>query len=321
MPNPLPVFVLGAAGFIGRTLISEARANGRTVLALTRNKDAQTELSALGATAMFGCVEEPGPWIDAAREAPVLIDLVQPPLPKRIGLREIRMASLKRQALTAALLGALQRIPVAERPLLMQVSGIDDLAPDGLGCVSHISQPRAIPVGFGHIGLPVRQLVDASGLAATHVCLGTVYGPGKAFSSRIIPGLATGRFPIVGRGNNRMPLVHVQDAARALLFLADLGVHALAGRTNVVTDGTSTTQREFLSATAQMVGASPPRRIPAWIAAWAAGRILVEVMTRDVAGDPSTWASTGFNFLYPSYHSGMPATLKALGLQPAVSIA
>ncbi len=302
--------VLGGTGFIGREVVRRAVQDGWEVTALGRSDRAVAELRELGAMAVKGDAGAPSGWVEAARGAKALIDLVQPPLPGRIGLRQIRRMARERVEASRAYLGALAALPPGERPRVISVSGVDDLGPDDRGRVSQRSPLRERPVGFAHVGLAVRLEVERSGLPATWVHLGTVYGPGKAFGEKILPALARGRQPILGGGANRVALVHVADAAAALVHLA--GLEQAAGRGYVVADGAGTTQRELLEHAASLLGGPRPRRIPLWLASLVAGRVLVEVMARDVAADPSALLETGFAFRYPSHLAGMAATVEAL---------
>ncbi len=114
--------------------------------------------------------------------------------------------------------GVLQALPPGA--LLFSVSGTDDFAE---GTVSHRSAFFAgDPQGFARIGLRVRAELLASQRPFASIHLGTVYGPGKLFASKLFPGLAKGRLPVIGNGRNRLPLVHVEDVARALVHLTTL---------------------------------------------------------------------------------------------------
>ncbi|OGW60612.1 MAG: hypothetical protein A2V83_11525, partial [Nitrospirae bacterium RBG_16_64_22] len=307
------MLLLGGTGFIGREVVRVAQEAGWHVGALSRSDVGDVLLRGLGATPVRGDAAEPWGWVEEARGAAVMIDLVQPPLPARLGRAEIRAVSRLRQVVTRRWLEALAGLPPAEQPRLLSVSGVDDLEPDGEGRVSHRSALRARPVGFGHIGIPVRRLVEASGFGATYVHLGTVYGPGKGFADHLLPALAERKQPIMGSGANRLPLVHVSDAAMALVHLAGLDAAVVVGRTFVVSDGAGTTQRELFENAAGLLGAKPPRRIPRWLASLIAGRILVEVMARDVDVDPSALMESGFALRFPTHREGMAATVRELG--------
>jgi hypothetical protein len=143
--------------------------------------------------------------------------------------------------------------------------------------------------------------------------LGTVYGAGKAFAARIFPDLAAGRLRLPGKAVNRMALVHVEDAARALLHLAKLGAPRIIGRSFVVADGHPVTLAEFMSFAAKKLGGPPPKSAPAAMARLFAGTALFETITRDIAARPSALLETGFKFKYPSYREGLPPSIQQLG--------
>lgn len=308
------VFILGGTGFVGAETVREAVQQGVSVTALARSEEAAERLRALGAVAVRGDAADPAGWIDAARGADVLVDLVQPELPRRIGRREIERVAQARRATTRALLAALAGLPEAGRPLLVSVSGTDDLAPDAEGRIAEDAPLRVAPVGFGHVGVPVRRAIEASGLAATFVHLGTVYGPGKSFADTVFPRLARGRLRLPGDGRNQLPLVHVRDAARALVHLAGLGRARLTGRTWVVVDEAGgASLAAFFDTAAERMGVPAPGRVPGWIARPLLGAILLETMTRDLQARPAALLASGFQFTYPTVDEGLPATLAALG--------
>lgn len=313
------LFILGATGFIGRATVASAIEAGWRVTALARSDEGAARLRTAGARPVLGDVAWPDAWIDEARGATALIDLVQPKLPTRMSRSAIAKVSQERQAGTAGILTALRGLPAAERPLLFSISGIDDLHADGRGVVDHRSPLRDGPRGFGRIGIPVRRLIEQSGLETAYLYLGFVYGPGKVFAAQYVDGLRAGKAPVVGRGDNYLPLTHVEDAARAIVHLAGQPRAALVGRNVVITDGADPTQRALLDYTAGLMGVKRASRAPAPLVALVAGRVTVEVITRDVHADPAALRATGFAFRYPSYREGVPATLAALGYVPGAA--
>jgi nucleoside-diphosphate-sugar epimerase len=324
------LFMTGAAGFIGHETAKEAVKAGWQVKALVQSGESAASLREIGARPVVGDVHQPLAWMAEAQDATALIDLVQPQLPKHLGQKEIEALAAERLEMTRSLLEALAGLPAGKRPLLIAVSGADDLQPDAQNVISHDSTLRAQPRGFAHMGIPKRKLIEASGLDATYVYFGNlVYGPGKVFAEQYVAGLKHGTAHVIGDGKNRLPMVHVTDAARALVHLAILahantqvdGMAALAvtnvvGRTILAMDGADTTQRMLLDATADAMGVKRPASVPAWVAARVVGSISVESMTLDVHADTSALRKTGFYFTYPSYREGVPATLALLGSLP-----
>ncbi|MER7130551.1 NAD-dependent epimerase/dehydratase family protein [Streptosporangium saharense] len=307
----MKLLVLGAGGFIGHTAVREAVLAGWEVVGLVRSDEAAQRVRRAGGTPRLFSVGDPATWAEAARGAHAVLDLIQPSLPGRLTGRAIGRVAAARRETTRGVLRTLLSLPEEERPLLVSVSGMDDLAPGPGRTVSHLSEPRETPVGFAHVGLPVRRLVEASGTPAVHVYLGNmVYGPGKGFGDLIVPGLANGGMPVPGTGRNRLPIIHVEDAARALAHVA--GLPEVAGRSFVATDGTVTTLGELFDETAALLGAGRPRRLPRWLTVPFAGGIAVQTLTLDVVADVSALTETGFAPRYPSYREGVAATLAEL---------
>jgi nucleoside-diphosphate-sugar epimerase len=323
------LFITGATGFIGHETVVEGVKAGWQVKGLIHSDRNAEALRKLGAQAVVGDVHQPQSWIAEARGATALIDLVQPKFPRSLSRKAIKALSSERQGMTRSMLEALRSLPSDQRPLFISASGADDLQPDAQNTISHDSVLRSRPRGYASIGIPVRKLIEASRLDATYVYLGNlVYGPGKVFAEQFVEGLRQGTARIVGNGHNRLPLTQVTDAARALVHLAGLaqanangegmGMAALAetdvvGRTFIAADGSDATQRMLLEATADAMGVKRPGSAPAWLAALVAGAISVETITLDVHADNSALRETGFEFRYPSYREGVPATLQALG--------
>src|SRR5262249_55176363 len=289
------VFILGATGFVGCATVEAALEAGLSVGAWAR-----AEAQAAGLRRRGVQVVAP-PSIPAAK---VVIDLIQPSLPRRLTDEVFIRAARYRVEVTRAVLPGLPR-----GALYFQVSGTDDFEK---GTVSHRSPFTARPFGFARIGLSVRGEVLASGIPFASLHLGTVYGPGKAFASTVFPRLAKGRLPVVGDGSNRLPLIQVEDAGRAILHLVHLDESRVLAHPWIVTDGTATTQRALLELGAELLGAPAPRSVPRWLASLFAGSVGAALFARDVPTDPSALLSAGFMLRYPSIATGLPATLARL---------
>lgn len=312
VPADRTIFVLGAAGFIGTEVIKQAVQQGSTVRALVRSEQAASTVEVLGATAVLGDARQPGAWLESLSQVGAVIDLVQPHLPNRLSAATLRAAVHDREAVARALIQGLVRLPAEARPRLLAVSGTSDLAPDDSGRVSDRSGCRARPVGFAHIGLAVRRLLLASSINVDFVHLGIVYGFGKAFA-RLLPQLLVGKVRVIGCGTNRLALVHVKDAARALVHIASLQRQPSGSRTWVVALEDGPTQLQLFSTAANVMGAPMPRRVPAWLASLLVGKRFVETLTTDVVADPSALLASGFHFEMPLLQVGLADTALALG--------
>ena len=314
------LFVIGGTGFVGVETIRQAVARGWEVRALVRSDGKAERVRALGATPVLGDAGAPDAWVDAARGASALVDLVQPELPGRIGTSDIEAVSRQRQTMTRALLSALDRLPPHERPLLVSVSGTDDLAPGPGGRIDERSPLKEPATGFGRIGIPVRRIVEAAATPAAFLYLGTVYGPGKSFATTVFPRLASGRFLVARRSGNQFPLIHVEDVARAIVHLLGLGTDRLAGTSWILVDEAGGSPLgAFFDEAARLMGVAPPRRVPGWLLSLFMGRPLFETFSRDLTTGPGALLATGFRFTYPTIRQGLPATLRELGYGDARS--
>ena len=173
--------------------------------------------------------------------------------------------------------------------------------------------------GFNPIGIPVRRLIEQSGITASFVYFGTIYGPGGVFGDAIFPALASGKWKNFGVGADRMILTHVDDAARGLVRIAGFGAPQIAGKTYVITDADPVDMEAFFGLAAHLMGVAKPGRVPKWMASLVAGHSLIEATLRATPFRPAYLDSPDFDLIYPSYRQGLPLALQALGLRRVVS--
>jgi len=312
LTSPTVLIVLGGSGFVGRHVIAEAIAAGCTVKALARSPGSARAVQAQGALAFLGDAERPLDWIDETAGAHAIVDLLQPKFPKRLGQRALARIAAERVRFTSGLVAALARLPDDRRPVLISVSGIDDLAPDAGGNISSDSPLRTNRHGFNPIGIPVRRAIEHSGVPAAFAYFSTVYGPGKGFADDVFPSIAAGTWKNFGAPSDRTALVHVDDAARGLVRIAQSAPAQIVGRSFVISDGDATGLNDFYDLAARLLGARAPGRVPGWLAKLVAGPALIETSICNTPVTTSADALPREQFRYPSYREGLPATLAAL---------
>lgn len=315
MTNPKTILILGAGGYLGATTVGEAVAAGHDAIGLVRSEAAAAKLRSLGAQPCIGDAARPQEWQSTLARADVVIDLIQPAFPKRLTIRALRTIADERVALTRALCVAIAALPADKRPVYLAVGGCDELvATDGVLGDLAARNPRL--VGGGRVGAPPYEILARSGIPFAAAYLGTVYGAGKAFASTILPDLAKGSFPIIGGGKNKLPLIHVEDAARALVHIAGLG-RAIVDRSFVVAHPCGSTSEAFFNAIAGELGARRPRHLPAWLVSLVAGRGAVELMSADARVAPDGLLQSGFAFRFPTLESGVRAMVASFRAQRA----
>jgi 2-alkyl-3-oxoalkanoate reductase len=130
---------------------------------------------------------------------------------------------------------------------------------------------------------------------------GAFYGPDTGmFDAALIEQIRRRRVPLIGGGSAWWSFLQIDDAAEATALAIELG----RGVYNIVDDDPAPVH-EWLPATAAMLGAKPPLRVPAWVARMAAGQHLVAMMTQSRAGSNAK-ARRELNWrpLHPSWRQG-----------------
>ncbi len=124
-------------------------------------------------------------------------------------------------------------------------------------------------------------VVGSRGVEGVVLRYGAFYGPHSGlFDGPFIGQLRARRAPMIGDGGGWWSFLHLDDAASATALAIETGA---AGVYNIVDDEPAPV-REWLPALAAMLGAKPPRRVPAWVARIALGEHLVAMMTESRAG-------------------------------------
>lgn len=132
---------------------------------------------------------------------------------------------------------------------------------------------------------------------------GGFYGPGNALGKggAMLEAVAKRQMPVVGGGSGIWSFLHIDDAARATALAVDRGT---SGIYNIVDDEPAPVS-EWLPYLADVLGARPPRRVPAWLARLIVGEAAVSMMTK-IRGSSNAKAKRelGWKLRYPSWRIG-----------------
>jgi 2-alkyl-3-oxoalkanoate reductase len=103
----------------------------------------------------------------------------------------------------------------------------------------------------------LERLIRQRGAPVTIVRPGWIYGPRDVASfARIARMIEARRMLLVGSGENHLPLIHVRDVAQGILLAST--APAATGRCYVLVNDEPVTQRQFLAAIAEELGAPAP---------------------------------------------------------------
>jgi nucleoside-diphosphate-sugar epimerase len=303
------VFVAGATGVLGRQIVPLLASAGHEVIGMGRRPSAviggtaarMVVADALDRNAVTAAVRaaEPDVVVNMLTAIPAQID------PRHMA-RQFTLTNRLRTEGTRNLMAAAAETGV-RRIIAQGLAYGYDPAP-GLATEDAPlwrDPPRQFAPNLHALVELERQTRDAGGLVLR---LGHLYGPGTiyAFDGSFVQQVRAGRVPVVGAGGSVFSFIHTRDVAAAVLTALDSDV---TGVLNIVDDD-PTPVAIWLPALAAMLGAPPPRYLPAVVARIAAGAWGTAFMTR-LRGADNTRARRTLRWRpdHPSWRDGLAMEL------------
>jgi nucleoside-diphosphate-sugar epimerase len=303
------VFVAGATGALGRHLVPGLVAAGHEVTATTRTPGKVAQLRAAGAApvvvdgldreAVIAAVAAAGPEV-IVHQMTALADVrsLRKPDQGFAATNQLRTRGTDNLLAAAAQAGtrrviAQSNVAANERsggPVKTEEDPLASRPPSKssartLAAIKHVEE--TVPLGAPE-GIVLRY--------------GGFYGPG---ASEILLDLVRKRqVPVIGGGTGISSFIEITDAAAATLAAVDRGA---PGVYNIV-DSDPAPVAEWLPYLAEVAGAKPPLRVPAWLGRLLAGEFVVAQMTSwRGASNEKARKELGWEPRYPSWREGFRA--------------
>jgi len=275
------VFVAGATGALGRHLVPGLVAAGHEVTASTRTPGKVAQLRELGAEpvvvdgldreAVIAAVREAGPEV-IVHEMTALAGMRSFRNPDKLfaATNELRTRGIDNLLAAAARAGT-------RRVIAQGYAGAGPDKPSGGGLKTE-EDPldwRPIP-SAARMAAAIKYVDKTVPLEAPEGIVlryGAFYGPGA--SDVLLDVVRKRQVPVIGGGTGISSFIEITDAAAATLAAVDRGA---PGVYNVV-DSDPAPVAEWLPYLAQILGAKPPLRMPAWLGRLLAGEFVVAQMT------------------------------------------
>ena len=305
------VLVIGGTGFLGSHLVPRLQSQGHQVSVLTRSAENLRRLEAQDIEGIVGDIQDLPTFAGNMPDTDLFINIAMPPVkPGRITRRSF--VRLRRQAV----------LHTANALTLARTHGCPLILTQGTSFHSDADRifTESDPIqrfGIARIGELADDLIAealATGSPPLIVMLpGQIYGPGGLFLT-MYRWMKKGRYRIVGRGQNRIPRIHVEDAAAAYA----LAVEKLPlGEKFILADGTPCTVREFTEYMAALMDVPMPKSVPGFIIRRILGRFLYETITMDcLVSNAKAKERLGWEPAYPSYREGLDAAIPLLSSPP-----
>jgi 2-alkyl-3-oxoalkanoate reductase len=165
----------------------------------------------------------------------------------------------------------------------------------------------------------VQRMIVEEHLPAVIVRPGTFFGPGdRLHFGRMADRVASGRAVIVGRGDNALPFVYVTDVVQGLLRA--LEVDAAIGQAYNITSDQPLSQREFLQAIAEELGAGPPRIHVPYRSLYAAGFLAERAATLTRSARQPIVTRLGVKLFGTDNRHSIAKARRDLGYEPQVTL-
>jgi nucleoside-diphosphate-sugar epimerase len=307
----MKVLVAGATGALGKELVPQLVAAGHEVTGMTRSPRAIDGLKAMGADAVVADALDAAAVREAVgKAAPEVIVHQLTALkgelnPKRFDA-DFAMTNRLRTEGTDHLLAAAKATGV--RRMVAQSFAGWNLARTG-GPVKTEDEPldrhpaRSQTESMKAIEYVERTVAGDPEIEGLALRYGGFYGPGSVLGSGgyLVEQVKARKIPVVGDGAGVFSFVHFTDAASATVRAVETGEPGIYQ----IADDDPAPASVWLPELAKILGAKPPRRVPAWLARLVAGEAAV-VMFTQARGADNTKAKRdlGWTLRYPSWREG-----------------
>lgn len=309
----MKVFVAGATGALGLPLVRALVSAGHEVTGTSRTAERAATVTAVGGTGVVcDALDRDAVFAVVAEAAPEVVVHQLTALPKSyLALRKGSPATNRlrtegtRHLVDAAVAAGARRV-IAESIAFLY-------APTGPAIATEQSPvwSAAADDSGGMLAATFeleRTVLEADGVEGVVLRYGALYGPGTYYAADgdVVTQIRRRRWPIIGDGAAITSFVHVADAAAATVRALDAGAPGIYN----VTDDAPVAARDWVPAVAELIGAKPPRRVPAGLVRVAAGKAAATAMTQGRgASNAKAKAELGWAPAHPSWREGFRAEL------------
>jgi len=304
------VFVTGATGALGRHLVPGLVAAGHEVTATTRTPGKAGQLRGAGAAPVIVDGLDRQAVIAAVRAAAPQVIVHQ--MTALAGLRSLRNPD-KAFAVTSELrtrgtdnLLAAAAAAGTRRVIAQGYAGPGPDKPSGGGLRTEEDPPGLRPIrsaGHGPAAIAyVETTVPAGAPEGVVLRYGAFYGPGA--SDVLVEMVRKRQLPVIGGGTGVWSFLEITDAAAATVAAVGRGAR---GVYNVVDDDPAPVA-DWLPYLAEVLGAKPPLRLPAWLGRLLAGEFVTAQMTTSRgSSNQKARKQLGWQPRYASWREGFRA--------------
>ncbi len=321
-PVSVPTLITGGTGFLGSHLVERLLAESRPLTVVSRQP--RPELAARGVRVVVGALHDPAVCAEACRGAATVFHVAA-----RVGvwgrLEDFRRDNIEatHTLLAAAKAAGVTRFVHTSTPSVvyngLDLAGADESLPLTTAC------PSPYPLTKAEAERTVLA-ANAPGFATTALRPHLIWGVGDPhLVPRVLARARAGRLRIVGRGDNRVDMVHVANAVDAELCaeraLDPARGAPAAGRAYFITNDEPVVLWEWINGLLRALGEPPVTRRISLAAASRVGAVCEAVWRLfRLAGEPPMTRFVAAELAKDHWFS-IAAARRDLGYVPRVSMA
>jgi len=296
------IYITGATGVLGRRLVKDLASRGHTVTGMARSAEGEKTVISLGGRPSRASLFDSQALLSDIQGSDVIIHAATSiPVKTRIKPEDFALNDRIRREGTEILADCAAKTGV--KKLIFQDVVWVARPPDGsyFDEESPVNPDRTVQSGVDGENI-VLETGKKYGFIPTVLRCGFFYGPDAAHTRTIGEGLKKRSFPIIGSGQNFWSNIHVDDTAAAFVTAA---LEDLVGVWHVV-DDRPVRVGEFMNEFAKRLDASPPRRLPAWLARFLTGKYSVDFfMASTVTSNKKLREGSSWTPRYTGYKEGL----------------
>lgn len=312
----MDILVTGGNGLLGQHLIPALEARGDTVRVLALPSEDVNALERRGTSVVRGDITQPLTLARATAGVEAVLHLAgMMGVWRPIGDYHAVNVKGTENVCRAALAAGVRRVVHVSSWTVYGMAWDTPAREDFL--LRPFPEPYAITKAAGDTC--VQQMIVDERLPAVIVRPGTFFGPGdRLHFQRMADRVAAGRAVIVGRGDNALPFVYVTDVVQGLLRALDC--EEAVGQAYNISNDQPLTQRGFLEAIAEELGAAPPRIHIPYRALYAAGYLAERAATVTRSRQQPVLTRLGVKLFGTDNRHSIAKARRQLGYEPGVSL-
>lgn len=310
----MKVFIAGATGVLGRRVVKSLIAKGHEVTGLARSDENESLLRSWKALPVRADIFDRAAIIRHVRNHDAVLHFATKiPASARPRRSEWSMNDRLRtegtQNLVTASLEAGVKIYIQES--IVHLYNRSDGAQVDETSILQADPPYPLRSAYA-MEQVIRKAVAGDGLPAVTLRFGGFYGSDASGTQSLLSGVRLRRLPIIGEGDYVWNLIHLDDAASAVVAVLDR-YEGLSGSVFNVVDSSPVTMRELITGLAAMIKAPHPRSVPVPLARLILGSDVLRFMQISIrASNNAVRTALNWTPQFPSFREGIRQVLEEM---------